>query len=106
MVSHEPHSDCRRGDKTPLETEMRLFGSATRWALQRQLEGRTRAAIKVLGQGVLHLNVRYVDDALLKAQAIIDAPKQLFALEIEETEAKCAKTEKKIQRVHAKAKKL
>lgn len=101
-----PESDLRRGDETPLETEMRLFGAATRWAFNRLLEGQTREASKVLGQVVFHLNSRYMDDAILKAQEVIDAQKQLIPLEIEETEAKLAKTEKKIKQINAKAKKL
>ncbi|MGC8508866.1 MAG: hypothetical protein ACP5NM_11450 [Thiomonas sp.] len=59
-------SDVRRGDETPLETEMRLFCGATRWAFNRLLEGRTRKELKVLGQAIFHLNSRYMDDAILK----------------------------------------
>ena len=91
-----PASDSRRSDETPLETEMRLFGGATRWAVNRLLEGCTRKELKVLGQAIFHLNSGYVDDAILKAQEIIDSPKELIPLEIEETAAKRAK--KKIKR--------
>ena len=106
MSASFPKSDLRRGEETPLDTEMRLFGSATRWAFNRLLEGRMRAELKVLGQGVFHLNSRYIDDAILKAQEIIDSQKALIPIEIEETEAKIGKTEKKIKRITAKAKKL
>ncbi|EQD29748.1 transposase, IS605 OrfB family, partial [mine drainage metagenome] len=101
-----PENGCHHGDETPLEIEMRLFGSATRWAFQRLLEGRTRAEIKVLGQAIFHLNSRYMDDAILKAKEIIDAQRQLIPLEIKETAAKLGKTEKKIKQIFAKVKKL
>ena len=66
-----PESDVRRGDETPLETEMRLFGGATRWAFNRLLEGRTRKELKILGQAIFHLNSRYMDDG---------APRKLWRL--------------------------
>ncbi|MCL5040041.1 MAG: IS200/IS605 family accessory protein TnpB-related protein [Firmicutes bacterium] len=86
-----------RGNEDPLRTEMRLFGAAERWAFNRLLEGRSREELKREGQGICGLNSRYTDDAIMKAQAVIDSQKELLPLEIEETEKKLVRAKKKLR---------
>src|SRR5579884_3277390 len=62
-----------RGDETPLATEMRLFCACERWAFTRLVEGASRDTVKEDGQELFGLNSRYVDDARLKAQAVLDS---------------------------------
>ncbi len=56
---------------------MRRFSAATRYAYNRLLEGRTREELK-RQDGPLctlfRLNTRYANDAILKAQAVLDPP--------------------------------
>lgn len=85
-----------RGEENPLETEMRLFCSCRRWAFNRLLESVPRDEIKKTGQELFGLNSRYVDDARLKAQSLLDSPKALLELEIEETENKLRRARKKL----------
>ena len=85
-----------RGDENPLETEMRLFCACERWAFNRLLEGASRDKVKKDGQELFGLNSRYVDDARLKAQALIDSQRELLELEIDETEAKLGRAGRKL----------
>jgi len=85
-----------RGDEDPLQTEMRLFCACERWAFNRLLEGASRDGVKKEGQELFGLNSRYVDDARLKAHALIDSRSKLLELEIDETEAKLARARKKL----------
>ncbi|MCF6097360.1 IS200/IS605 family accessory protein TnpB-related protein, partial [Thermovorax subterraneus] len=85
-----------RGEEDPLETEMRLFCACQRWAFNRLLEGASRDEIKKLGQDLFGINSRYVDDARLRAQAVLDSQKELLELEIEETENKLRRARKKL----------
>jgi len=85
-----------RGEEDPLSTEMRLFGACTRWAFNRLMEGSSREELKQEGQGVFGLNSRYTDDAIMKAQAIIESQKELLDSEIEETEKKLARAKRKL----------
>jgi IS605 OrfB family transposase len=85
-----------RGKEDPLVTEMRLFCACMRWAFNRLLEGASRDEIKKSGQKLFGLNSRYVDDARLKAQAVLDSQKELLELEIEETEKKLGQARKKL----------
>jgi len=59
---------------------MRRFSSATRFAYQRLLEGKTRKELK-REDGPLHtlfgLNTRYADGAIEKAQATLDSAREL-----------------------------
>ena len=71
-----------RGEEDPLKTEMRLSCACQRWAFNRLLEGASRDEIKKLGQDLFGINSRYVDDARLKAQAVLDSQKELLELEI------------------------
>ncbi|HBT47652.1 MAG TPA: transposase, partial [Peptococcaceae bacterium] len=89
-------SKWSRGEEDPLETEMRLFCACMRWAFNRLLEGASRDRIKKLGQELFGLNSRYVDDARLKAQGVLDSQRELLELEIEETEKKLGRARKKL----------
>jgi IS605 OrfB family transposase len=85
-----------RGEEDTLKTEMRLFCACQRWAFNRLLEGASRDEIKKLGQELFGLNSRYVDDARLRAQAVLDSQKELLELEIDETENKLGRARKKL----------
>lgn len=95
---YPPHQPSRwsRGEENPLETEMRLFCSCLRWAFNRLLEGVSRDEIKKDGQKLFGLNSRYVDDARLKAQALLDSQKELLVLEIKETKVKLGRARKNL----------
>jgi predicted transposase len=85
-----------RGDEDPLDTEMRLFCSCTRWAFNRLLEGTSRDDVKKRGQEIFGINSRYADDARLKAKAVIDSQKELLEIEIGETESKLSRARGKL----------
>ncbi|MDN5347121.1 MAG: hypothetical protein PWP65_685 [Clostridia bacterium] len=85
-----------RGEEDPLATEMRLFCACQRWAFNRLLEGFSRDEIKKAGQELFGLNSRYVDDARLKAQALLDSQRELLTLEIEEMGKKLGRARKKL----------
>ncbi|QSZ27931.1 transposase [Aceticella autotrophica] len=86
-----------RGMEDPLNTEMRLFCSCTRWAFNRLQEDKSREELKKEGQQVFGLNVRYCDDAILKGRAIIESQKELLKMEIEETKTKLSRAKKKLR---------
>lgn len=90
-----PDPQCREGE-TPIDTEMRLFCACERWAFNRLLEGRTRVELKKEGQTIFGLSSRRVDDAILKAQAIIDSQNELLPQEIKETQIKLGRAKKKL----------
>ncbi len=71
---------CREGE-TPIDTEARLFSACMRWAFNQLLDGRTREELKKAGQIIFGLNSRRVDDAILKAQAVIDSQRELLPRE-------------------------
>jgi len=58
---------------------MRRFSAAARYAYNRLLEGQTREALK-RENGPLRiffgLNTRYADDAVMKAQAVLDSARE------------------------------
>lgn len=83
-------------DETPLDTELRLFCSCTRWAFNRLQEGCSREELKKQGQETFGINSRFADDAILKAKAVIESQKELLKLEIEETETKLVRVKKKL----------
>ena len=86
---------CRAGE-TPVDTEARLFCACERWAFNRLLEDATREALKVEGQTLFRLNSRRIDDAILKAKAVINSRKELLGQEIEETQSKLSRAKKKL----------
>lgn len=83
-------------DETPLDTEMRLFCSCERWAFNRLLEGAPQDKAGVRGQELFGINSRYVDDAILKAEAMIKSQKELLTLEIDETQTKLNRAKRKL----------
>lgn len=85
-----------RGGEDPLATEMRIFCACQRWAFNRLQEGVSRKEIKKQGQELFGLNSRYVDDARLKAQALLDSQKELLELKIKETTKKLGRAKKKL----------
>ncbi len=85
-----------RGMEDPLDTEMRLFCSCTRWTFNRLQEGNSGKELKEQGQQIFGLNSRYCDNAILKAKAVIESQKELLVLEIEETETRLARAKKKL----------
>jgi predicted transposase len=95
-----------RGDESALGTEMRLWGSAERYAFCRLQEGVVRNDLKPHLQEVFGLNSRYCDDAIVHAQAIIDSQRELIPMELEETKAKLDKSNQKQKADRAKAAKL
>lgn len=95
---YDPTADLwHRGDESALETEMRLFGAATRFSFNRLLAGKAQAAIAVELPRLFGVNSRYADDAILKAKALIDSQQALIPLEIAETQAKLDRTQRKLQ---------
>ncbi len=95
-----------RGNESALGTEMRLWGSAERFAFGSLQEGAVRNDLKPRLQKVFGLNSRYCDDAIVHAKAIIDSQRELIPMEIEETKAKLDKSSKKQKADRAKAAKL
>ncbi|MDA8336962.1 MAG: transposase, partial [Peptococcaceae bacterium] len=93
MDKYDPQ--CREGE-TPIDTEARLFSTCMRWAFNQLLDGRTREELKKAGQIIFGLNSRRVDDAILKAQAVIDSQRELLPQEIAETKIKLARANKKL----------
>ncbi len=93
-----PGGEKTRPGETVIDTEMRLFCACTRWAFNRLLEGNSRKELKKESQAIFGLNSRYMDDAILKARAIIDSRKELLAKELQETKTKLNRAEKKLNR--------
>ncbi len=55
---------------------MRRWSSCMRFAYKRLLEGYNRNSLKRELQGIFDLNSRYVDDAIMKAKAVLESCKQ------------------------------
>jgi len=64
-------------EKKILDDLMRRWSSCMRFAYKRLLEGKTRNKLKKELQSKFNLNSRYVDDAILEAQNIINLSKEL-----------------------------
>jgi len=64
-------------EKKNLDDLMRRWSSCMRFAYKRLLEGKTRSELKKGLQSKFNLNSRYVDDAILEAQSIINLFKEL-----------------------------
>ncbi|WP_245596364.1 IS200/IS605 family accessory protein TnpB-related protein [Sulfurihydrogenibium subterraneum] len=63
-------------DRQTLEDLMRKFSSCYRYAFNRLLEGHTRKDLKKHLQKLFNLNSRYCDDAIFKAQSLINLCKE------------------------------
>jgi len=85
-----------REGETLIDVEMRLFCACERWAFNQLLDGRTREELKRAGQLIFGLSSRRVDDAISKAQAIIDSQNELLSQEIKETQIKLGRARKKL----------
>lgn len=105
--AYKPEGDCwHRGTESALGTEMRLWGSAERYAFCRLQEGMGRNELKPRLQEIFGINSRYSDDAIVHATAIISSQRELVPIEIAETEAKLTKANKKQKADRAKVAKL
>ncbi|MBI2571022.1 MAG: IS200/IS605 family element transposase accessory protein TnpB [Candidatus Schekmanbacteria bacterium] len=78
-----------------LETELRLFCRAARWAYNALRQGRSREDLKIQGQDLHGLNSRYVDEAIQWATEILASQKERLPGQIADLEEKIARTEKK-----------
>ncbi|RHW30807.1 IS200/IS605 family accessory protein TnpB-related protein [Oceanobacillus profundus] len=87
----------RTEDLTELRKLSTIFGSATRYAFNRLLEGEKPSDLIKKVNIKFDLNKRYAEDAVLKAQSIISSQKALLPLRIEEIQRKIAKTERKLE---------
>jgi predicted transposase len=76
---------------------MRLFCACERWAYNRLREGASRDAIKQRGQAVFGLNSRYVDDARLRAQTLLESQNALLGIEIANPEEKLRQARRKLR---------
>jgi len=85
-----------RGNEDPVQTEMRLFCACERWAFTRLFEGASRDTVKKDGQELFGLNSRYVDDARLKAQAVLDSQREVLGSDIEDTQTKRGRARKRL----------
>ncbi|MBI2568367.1 MAG: IS200/IS605 family element transposase accessory protein TnpB [Candidatus Schekmanbacteria bacterium] len=84
--------------ETVLDTELRLFCRAARWAYNGLREGRTREELKVAGQQLHGLNSRYIDEAVQWATEMLSSQKERLPGQIADLEQKIGRTEKKRSR--------
>ncbi len=76
MITLQCQLELSKNDKELLLTLMRKFSSCMRYAYNRLLEGKTRKDLKKQLQNIFKINSRYVDDAIMKAQSIINLCKE------------------------------
>ncbi|MEZ0323670.1 MAG: IS200/IS605 family accessory protein TnpB-related protein, partial [Hydrogenothermaceae bacterium] len=76
MITLQCKLELNRKDWDILRDLMRRQSSCLRYAYNRLLEGKTRKELKKELQSIFNINSRYVDDAILKAQAIINRFKE------------------------------
>ncbi len=76
MITLQCQLELSKNDKELLLTLMRKFSSCMRYAYNRLLEGKTRKDLKKQLQHIFNINSRYVDDAIMKAQSIINLCKE------------------------------
>ena len=67
----------KKREKEALDDLMRRWSSCMRFAYNRLLEGKERKELKRELQKIFGLNSRYVDDAILEAQAKIESAREL-----------------------------
>ena len=67
----------KKREKEALDDLMRRWSSCMRFAYNRLLEGKERKELKRKLQKIFGLNSRYVDDAILEAQAKIESAREL-----------------------------
>ena len=83
--------------KAQLDSLMREFCSAKRFAYNRLLEGCSQNETNKLIQQTFRLNKRYAEDATLQAKSTIDGQKELLPLHLEEAQQKIKKVNAKIK---------
>ena len=66
----------REEDKKAVLDLMRRWSSCMRYAYKRLLEGHKRNELKRELQGIFNLNSRYVDDAIMKANSVLNSCKE------------------------------
>ncbi len=76
MITLQCQLELSKNDKELLLILMRKFSSCMRYAYNRLLEGKTRKDLKKQLQHIFNINSRYVDDAIMKAQSIINLCKE------------------------------
>ncbi len=76
MITLQCKLEVSKADKELLLTLMRNFSSCMRYAYNRLLEGKNRKDLKKELQSIFNINSRYVDDALMKAQSVINLCKE------------------------------
>jgi len=80
-----------------IDSLMRVFGSAQRFAFNRLLEGVKKGdLIKDINRR-FRINKRYAEDAVLQAEAIISSQRELLPTYLEEVKRKLAKTKAKLE---------
>ncbi len=83
--------------KVRLDSLMREFCAAKRYAYNRLLGGYTQNETNKLLQRTFQLNKRYAEDATLQANMVISSQKELLPSYLEEVRRKIKKTEKKFE---------
>ncbi len=76
MITLQCKLEVSKADKELLLTLMRKFSSCMRYAYNRLLEGKNRKDLKKELQSIFKINSRYVDDAIMKAQSVINSCKE------------------------------
>jgi IS605 OrfB family transposase len=76
MITLQCELEISKKDKELLITLMRKFSSCMRYAYNRLLEGKNRKDLKKELQSIFNINSRYVDDAIMKAQSVINSCKE------------------------------
>ncbi len=81
--------------KAQLDSLMREFCSAKRFAYNRLLEGCDQNETNKLIQQTFRLNKRYAEDATFQAKSTVDSQEELLPLHLEEVQQKIKKTKSK-----------
>ncbi len=76
MIILQCELELPKTNKELLLTLMRKFSSCMRYAYKRLLEGKVRKDLKKELQTIFGINSRYVDDAIVKAQSVINLCKE------------------------------
>jgi predicted transposase len=82
--------------KIQLDQLMEVFCSAFRFSFNLLIEGVVPGGLIKRVNALFCLNKRYAEDAVMRAQSIIDSQKELLPSYIENTESKIKKSEQKL----------
>lgn len=83
--------------RVQLSDLMRRFCSCKRYAFNRLLEGQPAGDLNKILPTIFNLNKRYAEDAVLLASSVIASQKELIPTQLEDIQAKIAKTERKFE---------